>query len=301
MIFFTSLLFTISDVLTSFRGAGVPDSTAAMLRMRVATDRGSISKYEITRNVLRVINDDGDQTLAQRREVIKRVTEFHDFSACWETDRLTAQGLVSRVRELVNAWDMFTRIVHERDAERRERLRQQEAEAFAKQLGRALRGGHRKNLAALSAMTDPRERGLAFESLLNAIFMLDGLSVREAFTLNTEEGIVGEQIDGLIVLDGQPILVEAKWQGARLGVNEVSRHLVRVYSRPAGVHGLIVSASAFTTPAVEECKRALSQRVIMLAEVNELLLLEDPDASVGRWLCAKRLPASVDREPLFRP
>ena len=113
---------------------------------------------------------------------------------------------------------------------------------------------------------------------------------------------MGEQIDGLIVLDSHPILVEAKWRADPLGVNDVSRHLVRVYGRPSSVHGLIVSASEFATPAVEECKRALTQRVFMLAEVNEILwLLEEPNTCLRRWLGAKLLAASVDRQPLFRP
>ena len=151
-------------------------------------------------------------------------------------------------------------------------------------------------------MSNPRERGLAFERLLNDTFRLDGLSIREAFTLCTDEGQVGEQIDGLIMLDGHPVLVEAKWRANPLGVGDVSRHLVRVYGRPPGVHGLIVSASGYATTAIEECARALTQRVIVLAEVQELLLLlEVPDASLREWVAAKMLAASVDRQPLFRP
>ena len=64
----------------------------------------------------------------------------------------------------------------------------------------------------------------------------------------------------------------------------------------------IVSASGFTAPAIEECKRALTQQVITLAEVQELLLvLEEPNANLRKWLGAKLLAASVYREPLTRP
>lgn len=290
------------DVLTFFRGCGVAQGTLADLQQRVAADRTIINKYEIARSVLTRINEGGDQNLGQRREVIKRVTEFQDFSACWPDDQLKARGLVASIRELVNVKDSFTRISQERDNDRREHLRQQAAAADAKRCRLAARDGLRRRLAALSSMSNPRERGLAFEGVLNDIFKLDELSIREAFTLNTEDGQVGEQIDGLIVLDGHPVLVEAKWHAKPLGVNDVSRHLVRVYGRPAGVHGLIVSASAFATAAVEECRRALAQRVIILAEVNELvLLLEEPDANFRKWLGAKLLAASVDRQPLFRP
>jgi hypothetical protein len=79
------------------------------------------------------------------------------------------------------------------------------------------------------------------------------------------------------------------------------QHLVRVYGR-AGVLGLFVSSSPYTEPAVRECENALSQRVIVLAEVNEILmLLEDPDATLSHWLRAKIMAASVDRKPLFYP
>lgn len=272
------------------------------LQQRVATDRAAINKYEITRTLLTRINEGGDQYLGQRREAIRRVTEFHDFSVCWPSDQLKAKGLVASIRELVNVKDSFTRMNHERENERRAHLRQRAAEAEAKQVRRTQRDDLRRQLTSLPQMDNPRERGLAFEAVLNKIFALDDLKVRESFVLNTEEGQVGEQIDGLIVLDGQPVLVEAKWHAAPLGVNDVSRHLVRVYSRPAGVHGLIVSASKFGTPAVEECKRALTQRVVMLAEVNELLrLLEEPDTCLRRWLNAKYLAASVDRQPLYYP
>jgi restriction system protein len=290
------------DVLTFFRGCGVPEHMTADLRARVDTNRASINKYEITRTTLTRINEGGDRTLASRREAIKRVTEFEDFSTCWPEDRLKAQGLVASVRSVVNVKDSFTRLRQERENERRERQRQQEATAEAKRRHREERESLRRRLGNLGSMTVPRQRGLAFENLLNDIFKLDGLSVREAFTLGTDTGQVGEQIDGLIVTEGAPILVEAKWHATPLGVNEVSRHLVRVYGRPPGVHGLIVSASGFSTSAIEECTRALTERVLILAEVNELvMLLEDPGASVRSWLGAKLLAARVDRQVLFRP
>ncbi len=65
-------------------------------------------------------------------------------------------------------------------------------------------------------------------------------------------------------------------------------------------HGLFVSSSPYTEAAIAECKNMLSQRVIVAAEVNEIvLLLEDPDASLADWLRAKvmapALPAITPR------
>jgi restriction system protein len=291
-----------ADVLTFFRGCGVPAWVTADLRQRVETDRANISKYDIARTVLTRINESGDRALSQRREVIKRVTEFEDFSTCWPDNQLKAQGLVARVRSVVNVKDTFTRLRQERETDRREHQRLQQARAEGKRRQREERESLRRRLIGLGPMSIPHQRGLAFEGVLNDIFKLDGLSVRESFTLNSDAGQIGEQIDGLVIMDGHPILVEAKWHKDPLSVNDVSRHLVRVYSRPPEVHGLIVSASGFTAPAIEESTRALAQRVFMLAEVNELIiLLEDPVASVRSWLGAKLLAASVDRQVLFRP
>jgi restriction system protein len=288
--------------LAFFRGCGVPDGITADLRRRVEADRGSITKYKIVRTVLTRLNENGDSTLAQRRAVIRRVTEFEDFSTCWPEDWLKAQGLVARVRAVVNVKDSFTRLSQEHERERLERQRQQEAQAQAIRRQREEGESLRRRLIDLRSISIPRQRGLALEGVLNDIFKLDGLSVREAFTLSSDTGEVGEQIDGLVVMGGHPILIEAKWHANTLGVDGVCRHIARVLLREPGVHGLIVSASGYTTPAIEECTRALTHRAFMLAELNELvMLLEDPTASIRSWLEAKLLAAQVDRRVLFRP
>ena len=43
-----------------------------------------------------------------------------------------------------------------------------------------------RELGALFAMANAHQRGLAFERLLNQIFKLDGLNVREGFALSSE-------------------------------------------------------------------------------------------------------------------
>src|SRR5689334_15097892 len=96
------------DVILFFKGAGVLPPVTNDLVRRINQDRDSISKYEITRKVLERLNEKGERTLRERREVLKRVVEWEDFSTCWPNDRLKAQGLVAEIRRVVNVKDSFT-------------------------------------------------------------------------------------------------------------------------------------------------------------------------------------------------
>lgn len=56
-------------------------------RIKLKQDKNSVKKHEIARSILCRLNDAGEPALALRREVIKRVSEFDDFSSCWDNDR----------------------------------------------------------------------------------------------------------------------------------------------------------------------------------------------------------------------
>lgn len=288
------------DLLGFFRGRGVPEAQLADLQQRVDTDRNSINMYEITRTVIDRVNQLGDAGLGARREIVRRVVEWEDFSTSYPDKALQAQGLVAKVRQIVNAKDSFTRMQQERDREREERLRPQREAAATAQHRREQRQMLYRELAALFGMTNRQQRGTKFEALLNQIFGLDGLSVRESFTLTIDTGQVGEQIDGLIELGNQPYLVEAKWWKDPLGVDGVSQHLVRIYGR-TGVHGLIISASGFAETAIDMCRNALTQKTIVLAELREIVFLLEREHDFARWLKEKTYVASVDRKPLYLP
>ncbi|QFZ20530.1 restriction endonuclease [Saccharothrix syringae] len=289
------------DTVRFFRACGVDERHLADVQRRVAADRSSITKYDIARTALGRVNEEGDSGLRARREIVRRVVEWEDFSTCWSEEALKAQGLVAKVRQLVSVKDAFVRMQQERDRERDERLRSQREAAAAAQRKREQRQQLYRQLTKLFSMTDPRQRGLELERLLNQIFKLDGLGVRDSFTLNiTDGGQIGEQIDGLIELDNQPYLVEVKWWNKPLGVDGVSQHLVRVYSR-ADVHGLIISASGFAATSIDQCRTVLAQKTIVLAELGEIVYLLEREGDLAEWLRVKTRVAMVDRRPLYRP
>src|SRR5712691_8813927 len=93
------------DVILFFKGAGTPEPLYKPLARKVARDKDSIGKQEIARTILERLNEGGDATLRVRREVIKRVVEFEDFSHCWPSDAPKAKAEVAEIRRLVNVKD----------------------------------------------------------------------------------------------------------------------------------------------------------------------------------------------------
>jgi len=288
-------------VLDFLRGAGVSEDLLRGFRRQLQEDPSAVNKYKIVRSVLPRLNEQGDRGLGARRLLLRRVTEFEDFSTCWPDDQLKAKGLVAEIRRVVNIKDSFTRLQQEKDLQRRhhhqERQAAREAKAAQAEERRQRVKALREELNAVIRMSDPQRRGTALEALLNKIFAAEGLSIREAFVLRDEGGQVTEQIDGVVELDGAPYLVEVKYWADALGKGPVAEHLVRVYSR-AEVRGLMISASGFTQPAVDECQRVLAQRVVVLGELRELVMVLEQERPLDEWLREKVRRAMIDREPL---
>src|SRR5438270_13116615 len=85
------------DVLLLFRGAGVSTAHFTDLENRLRLDKNAVNKYEIVRTILTRLNERGADALGERRELLRRVVEFEDFSTCWANDQLKAKGLVGEI------------------------------------------------------------------------------------------------------------------------------------------------------------------------------------------------------------
>lgn len=284
------------DVFRFFRGAGVNRSMVSDLEAQLAKDRESINKFDIARTVLSRLNEAGDRALRERREVLKRVCEFEDFSTCWPNDRLEAQGLVSRIQKVVNVKDSFTRMKLERDAEvriHREAQRNRDEEVRQR---RQLLEDIRQELFSLFTMNDAHERGRLLEKVLNRLFKASGILLREEFRRVSDKVGVVEQIDGIIELRGRIYLVEMKWLKEPVGKGDVSEHLVRVFNRSA-VGGIFISYSEYTAPAIETCKESLSQVLVVLCKLQEFVLLLEREMSLEEFLKAKIDGSIIDKRP----
>jgi restriction endonuclease Mrr len=246
------------------------------------------------------LNDAGESALAWRREVIKRISEFDDFTSCWENDRYKAQGLVAQIQKLVNVKDSFTRINLEREKERKQRQAVYTANVQEKQREAQERAALKDSLYKLFSETDPHKRGKRLEGILNNLFSFAGFLIREAFTLKGAEGQgIIEQIDGAIEIDGILYLVEMKWWDKPIGRQEIAPHFVSVYGR-GDVGGIFISYSGFSPAAIEDAKTGLAQKVFVLTELQEIIQVIEREAELKPFFKEKINRAKSDRNPFYK-
>ncbi|MEG3143758.1 restriction endonuclease [Sphingomonas sp. RT2P30] len=96
---------------------------------------------------------------------------------------------------------------------------------------------------ALVAMTSlpPQPRGYAFEAFLKDAFALFNLAPREPFRNR------GEQIDGSFQLGPHTYLLEAKWQSAPVGAEQLHAFHGKLQGKATWTRGLFVSHSGFSS------------------------------------------------------
>jgi len=125
-------------------------------------------------------------------------------------------------------------------------------------------GSHLLDVTALP----PQKRGYAFEGFLRALFDAYGLSARASFR------ITGEQIDGSFVMHNETYLLEAKWQNAPTGAEDLHTFEGKLGERASWSRGLFVSNSGFTPDGLQAFGRG--KRLICMDgfDLSEMLKLK---------------------------
>lgn len=287
-----------NDVLMFLRGAGVSELLFSDLAERLRVDRANLNKYEIVRTVLQRVNEKGDSGLRVRREIIKRVVEFEDFSTCWPNDQLKAKGAVSDLRRIVNVKDSFTRIAQEREREKQQRADAREKAITERKRKTSAIEQVKNDLYGLFVLEDePQKRGKHLEKVLNALFDAYDILIKEDFRRVDPDGAgILEQIDGVIEFGGHIYLVEMKWVKEPVGVEKLSQHLVRVYGRP-DARGLFIASGGYTDAAITQCREALSQKTFALISLHEIVRLLEQKNDLLELLSNKVKAATVDKNP----
>jgi restriction system protein len=277
-----------TDLMLFLQGAGIGEDILRDHWQVVRTDPKSVSKFQITRYVLQRLNERGERTLQERRELLRRVVEFENFSACWENERAAAKGYVADIRNIVEVKDSFTRMRQEKDRERREHMKQQEARVAALRKQKAAQEQVRQKLYGLfKEDLDPHQRGRDFEAVLNELFQLDGILLRDSFRRQGQQGQTLEQIDGAVEIAGQLYLVEAKWHKQPIGVQDVQVLISRLFLRPGAPRGIFISASGFSGPAINAQQEAASQKILLLCDLSEIVQILDREEDIGRFFKRK--------------
>ena len=81
---------------------------------------------------------------------------------------------------------------------------------------------------------------------------------------------------------------------------EMTRHLVKLFNS-SYQRSILISNSEFTLSAVLACKEALSQKTVVLCEMDEIVSLLERDSSLKELLRAKISIALKEQKPLYKP
>lgn len=289
------------DVLLFFRGAGMTPTAMFEVEDVVRSDKDALNKFEIARRLLTILNEAGDPALATRRELLRRVVQFEDFTRCWESDVMKAKGLVAEIQRVVNVKDSFTRMsqarAEEQAAAKALREAQRRAEVEAAKVRKAAIAEAKGKLFALFGDGDAHRRGKQLEGVLNDLFRAYGVLVAEDFRRKGggTSGVV-EQIDGVVEIDNDLYLVEMKWWGVDLGPGDISPHITRLMMRNS-VSGIFISASNFTPAALETCRDFLQHRVLVLCTLREIVALLEREGDLPDFIRTKVRAAKLERTP----
>ena len=184
-----------------------------------------------------------------------------DFSHLWKEDdgrrlKREAEVNVERLRQLVEK--------HTARIKKEEHDRKVKAQAAAQRHSLASKNSALMKLKQrfydLHATSNAQQRGRKFEPFLFDLFNLFDLFPCGSFS------IVGEQIDGAFVMDGNHFLLEAKWEQAPIGARELRYFKEQVESRLDNTLGLFVSMSGFTEDGIAAFQRTRPNIILMDGE-----------------------------------
>lgn len=122
---------------------------------------------------------------------------------------------------------------------------------------------------ALNALEDRQRAGRELEKLLHELFSLFGLDPRGAFM------IVGEQLDGSIVLDSDSFLVEAKWEQGHVELAPLLTFREKVAGKSAMTYGIFLSVNGYTAGAREGITHGRQPNFFMLDGRHLYAVLND--------------------------
>jgi hypothetical protein len=286
------------DTILFFNFTGIEKKYFADLEQKIEDNIEEISKNEIVGTILKRLNERGEVTLRERQEILKKVTEFNAFSSCLPDDQLKASELISEIQNLIDITDSFNIETQEHEEEGQKHreehnLKIKQIEEKKRQLEEV-----KQKLYSLFSETDDQKRGIILEEILNRLFKINDIPIRESFKMRKEKGQDAvDQIEGEIELEGEFYLVGMKWTNEPTDVGQVLRHLARVYHRNC-TRAIFISASGYVKPVISACQEALQNTVIILCTLEEIVKLLENEKDLNDFL-KQKISEAVSRQNPF--
>ncbi|WP_437801293.1 restriction endonuclease [Sorangium sp. So ce693] len=196
------------------------------------------------------------------------------------------------VRDLKNLLGHQTVVAHA-EAARAENRTEAERRRAEKQQWTETLATLKHRFMALGGMTDHNQRGLKFQLWLRELFALHDLEPRGSFAS------IGEQIDGSIRIDGQTLLVEARWTKDRVAPEGVRDFVGKFEQKLDNTLGLMVSIQGFTDAA--GAKATSSGRLLTIfMDGQDIYPVLDGLVDLRQLLSRKLRHAAEKGEPMYR-
>jgi len=151
----------------------------------------------------------------------------------------------------------------------------------------------KQRLLELSAMTNAKQRGLDFQPWLRDLFEVHDLEPRGSFAGE------GEQIDGSIKIEGQTLLIEARWTNSPVAPEGVRDFVAKFEQKLDNTLGLLVSVNGFTEAS--SAKATISGRLMAIfMDGQDLFPVVDGIVDLRILLSRKLRHAAESGAPMYR-
>ncbi|BBE18578.1 hypothetical protein AQPE_2741 [Aquipluma nitroreducens] len=116
------------------------------------------------------------------------------------------------------------------------------------------------SLLAIENISSPQARGYAFEKYLNSLFHAFGLDPHASYRTDYD------QIDGSFILDGNTILIEAKYKANAIPKDDLILFSNKIGSKSHFSKGLFITYSRVDEKAIEYFTDSSSRLVVLTVE-----------------------------------
>lgn len=250
------------DLFRIFNASRVPSSVLVNIPKEI--NGRELTKREISDYVIGRLASMGDEGLGPLRRIVQQLTNWRDFSAA--ADQKEARLAVERLRSVVGEHDRET--VEKRQERELEKKRREEEQAKRAEKSSKLSELCGRFLGLMSS-TEPQKRGYALQDLLYELFKVCGLKPGLPFR------IVGEQIDGDFVLDGDDFLLEAQWERDKPTAEELYSFEGKVTRKFGGTRGLFVSITGFSPTSLTAFERGTQSNILLMDGEDLIYALEE--------------------------